>query len=130
MPLIPNPKWFGTACNRLSGASELAPILGDILRAGSWQDREDALCRAYEFVARKHNQLNITDPLPAEVKFFHGRPFRVIEADRFVAAIKGQIVDPQVKQIGTDIGSIDQFSHSTDLRSDPRLHRRLQVLYE
>jgi len=125
----PYPKWFGTAFNRLVCAPNLVPILKDVLQAKNWHDREDALCHAYEYVAHKHNALNITDPLPAEVEFFHDRPFRVINADRFVTALKEQITDQQVKQIGTDIGSIDQFSHSTDLRSYPRLHRRLHVLY-
>lgn len=35
-----------------------------------------------------------------------------------------------IKMIETDIGSIDQFSHSTDLRSYSRLHKRLESLYK
>lgn len=126
----PYPKWFGTAFSHLTCAPRLTPILFHILDAQEWPSREDYLCQAYEIMAEMHNALGITEPLAAEVRFFHNRPFRVIDADRFVDAIKESLTDQAVKAIGTDIGSIDQFSHSTDLRSDPQLHKKLQSLYK
>lgn len=60
------------------------------------------------------------------VRFFHDRPFRVADAGRFVQPLKAAIKDPVIETTLTDAGSIDQFSHSTDLRSYPRL----QVLYK
>lgn len=125
----PYPKWFGTAFSRLACAPQLAPILHEVLAAPTWQKREIPLCAAYEFVARMHNGLGITEPLDTAVTYFHERPYRVINAGRFTAALKKAITDETVKTIQTDIGSIDQFSHSTDLRENPDLYRRLAVLF-
>jgi hypothetical protein len=126
----PYSKWFGTAFAQLECASTLSPILLQILAAQDWRVREDYLCHAYETVAKLHNALQITEPLATEVSYFHSRPFRVISADRYASALKGAITDQAVKNIETNVGSIDQFSHSTDLRSYPQLHKRLQLLYK
>jgi hypothetical protein len=125
----PYPKWFGTAFSKLSCAPRLSPILLQVLKAQDWRTREDFLCQAYEMVAAMHNDLGITEPVATNVRYFHNRPFRIIDAGRFVKSLKAQISDPAVKAITTDIGSIDQFSHSTDLRSNPDLHKKLQSLY-
>jgi hypothetical protein len=81
-------------------------------------------------VAKMHNVLGITAPLATGVRYFHDRPFRIIDASRFVNTIKEAITDQTVKAIETDIGSIDQFSDNTDLRSYPKLHKRVQSLYK
>jgi hypothetical protein len=99
------------------------------LNGKKWQEREHHLNLAYEIIAGKHNSLRITGPLETQVRTFHDRPFLIIDAGRFVEVIKSQITDPQVAAIESDIGSIDQFSHSTDLRAYPRLHKKLQSLY-
>ncbi len=126
----PYPKWFGTAFSRLQSAEVLTPLLHRVMAAEKWPKRETYLCQAYEIVAAMHNRLGITEPLPEVVTFFHNRPYRIINAGRFVDALRAHIGDPLVKQIGTAVGSIDQFSHSTDLRSYPRLHKRLESLYK
>jgi hypothetical protein len=126
----PYPKWFGTAFVRLACAPRLTPILLNVLDAQEWRSREDYLCNAYEIVAGMHNALGITEPLATNVRSYHNRPFRVIDASRFVNAIKEKIADQTVKAIETNIGSIDQFSDNTDMRSYPELHKRLQSLYK
>jgi hypothetical protein len=126
----PYPKWFGTAFARLTAAPRLVPIFSSILDAKEWRTREDYLCQAYEIAAEMHNVLGITEPLLTGVRYFHGRPFRIIDASRFVTAIKEKIMDPAVKAIKTDIGSIDQFSDNTDLRSYSGLHKKVQSLYK
>ncbi|MCP4426777.1 MAG: DUF4037 domain-containing protein [Chloroflexi bacterium] len=125
----PYPKWFGAAASRLECAPRLMPILQRVLTAATWQEREIPLCEAFKLAAKKHNQLGITEALDTAVSHFHGRPYKVIHADRFVTAIKNVIADETVKAIPTNIGSIDQFSHSADLREQARLHRRLATLY-
>jgi len=125
----PYPKWFGTAFARLECAQGLTSHLQSVFSADGWQARERSLSQAYEQIAAMHNELGITAPLNTQVREFFDRPFLVIDAGRFSAAIKDQIRDDDVRKIETDIGSIDQFSHSTDLRSTPTLHRRLQALY-
>jgi hypothetical protein len=128
----PYPKWFGSAFQRLACAPVLAPTLRRAQLAETWQGREAALVEAYETLAKMHNALGLTDPLPGQVGNFHNRPFRVIDADAFCAALKSQIRDPQVHQLAEKglIGSIDQFSDSTDLRSDMQWRERLRGLYE
>lgn len=127
----PYPKWFGTAFQRLRCAAYLGPILWRAQMASTWQEREAALCAAYEWLAKSHNALGITERLPETVSSFYTRPFQVIHADRFAQAIVAQISDPDVKRIAARglIGSIDQFSDSTDLRSDASWRPRLRKLY-
>jgi hypothetical protein len=76
-----------------------------------------------------HNKMGITEPLPAKVSNFWDRPFKVIHGERFVEAIKAQIQDETVKRIPVDIGSIDQFSDSTDLLEHTELRGQLKGLY-
>ena len=129
----PYPKWFGKAFSNLTCSDDLTPILRRVLQAGSWQDRERHLVAAYKHVAAMHNRLGITKPLPEIVSNFFERPFRVMHPDRsFVDALCASITDPLVKKVAVKslIGSIDQFSDSTDLLSDPHWRTSLKRLYE
>ena len=128
----PYPKWFGSAFQRLSCAPQMSPHLVQALRAGTWQERETALCQACTLLAEMHNALSLTGPLPVEPESFHGRPFRVIHAERFAQALVGQIGDPEVGRIAAKglIGSIDQFSDNTDLRSHMAWRPAIRRLYE
>ncbi len=128
----PYPKWFGSAFQKLACAPALTPLLRRAQLAGAWQERETALCEAYSLLAKMHNALGLTDPLPEQVGNFHGRPFRVLNAGNFAEAIKGKISDPEVKRIADKglIGSLDQFSDNTDLRSHPNWRPAIRKLYE
>ena len=127
----PYPKWFGTAFQQLQSARDLSPYLQRVLQASSWQEREAALCQAYECAAHIHNALGITGKMPETVSNFHGRPFRVIHGEIFAQAICQQIADPSLQRLARKalIGSIDQFSDSTDLRSEPGWRAALKELY-
>lgn len=128
----PYPKWLGTAFSKLSCADKLTPVFQAVLSANTWVERESAMCAAYETIAGRHNELGITTPIDSTVRPFYGRPFRVISADRFSSALKATIKDPQVKAVMEavgDIGSIDQYSHSTDLRTMSLLQPKLRALY-
>jgi hypothetical protein len=102
------------------------------VQASSWQEREAALCQAYELLAQMHNALGITAALPEKVSNFYDRPFRVIHGDVFASAICEQIGDPAVRRIVERglIGSIDQFSDSTTLRSSIHWRKRIRLLYD
>lgn len=129
----PYPKWFGKAFSRLKCAETLSPIFEETLAARAWQEREKHLCRAYEYVAEMHNGLKITEPLPAKTGNFFGRPFSVIHLHGdFAGKICQLITDEEVKRIAEKplIGSIDQFSDSTDLLSDPGWRADLRRFYE
>jgi hypothetical protein len=129
----PYPKWFGTAFARLKSAPPLIPTLQLVLRAATWQEREEHLVQAYAYVANLHNSLGVTAPLPAQANLFFDRPFRVIHlGGDFAGAIRAQITDPVVQRIAAQplIGSVDQFSDNTDLLSDPIWRERLRTFYE
>lgn len=125
----PYSKWLGSAFGKLKIASKLEPILRDVLSAKTWRMREKKLAQAYSVVARQHNALQITQPLPCKVTRYYGRPYLVIHGDNFASAIKKSIKDPQVKRLTTDVGSIDQFIDSTDVINNLTLCRHLSVVY-
>ena len=114
----PYSKWFGTAFGRLDAAAEVGPLLesGDLVGA-------------YEAVARRHNALAITAEVEPTRRPFYGRPFDVIAAERFVAACLDRVEDPWLRSL-PPIGSIDQWSDSTDILSKPTLLPRLADVYE
>jgi hypothetical protein len=107
-------KWFGAAFAQLNCANKLIPVFTRVLEANSWQEREEHLTTAYECVAKMHNDLGITDPMPTQVSQYYTRPFLVIHAGRFVDAIRAAITSEQVRTLPENLGSIDQFVDSTD----------------
>lgn len=127
----PYPKWYGTAFSKLKAASTLEPILRQVLIASNWKERQEHLSKAYECVATLHNNLGITATMRTTVRQFHDRPFLVISMGDFSKAILAQISDPTVREIAIKrpIGSIDQFSDSTDLLSDASWRSKLRTLY-
>jgi hypothetical protein len=127
----PYPKWFGTAFKQLDCASDLTPILWRAQTAPTWQEREAALSEGYVYLARMHNRLGITEQVPETIANFYGRPFQVIYGGRFAEAICARITGQEVREIAARrlIGSIDQWSDNTDIRSDPAWRQILRGLY-
>ncbi len=128
----PYPKWFGTAFRQLDCAPELTPLLHAVLAVATWPEREAAWCEVAIRLARCHNQLGLMPVQAAEVQPFFSRPFQVINSDRFVAGLLATISEPMVRQLIERplIGSIDQWSDSTDLRSNPSWRLRVRSFYE
>ncbi|MGB8644478.1 MAG: DUF4037 domain-containing protein [Anaerolineae bacterium] len=124
----PYPKWFGRAFAETEAAKELSPFLRQALLSSAWREREAHLSHAFEFVAAWHNALALTPPLDAHVAPFYTRPYRVINGDAFAEALRQAIDDPAVAALPLT-GSIDQFSDSTDLRSNAALSNRLKGLW-
>jgi hypothetical protein len=127
----PYPKWYGTAFAQLAIAKDLSSILSNVLSATLWTERQKHLVQAYEIVATSHNTLRITEPLDVKPFQFYERPFMIIGGERFAQAICKEIVDSTVKQLAGNrlIGSIDQFSDSTDILSDAQWRAVLRQLY-
>jgi len=126
----PYSKWFGRAFGKLKIANKLAPQLRKVLLTTTWREREKRLAECYALVAKQHNALRITKSLPTRVSHYYYRPYLVIHGDHFAEEIKKTIRDPQVKKIKTMVGSIDQFTDSTDVIQDLSLVRSLSVVYE
>jgi hypothetical protein len=118
----PYPKWFGTAFQQLQCAERLQPVLWRAQLASTWQGRAAALTQAFEFLARFHNALKITEELPVAVSPFFDRPFQVIHGEKFAQAIVQQITDLDIQHIASHrlIGNIDQISDNTDFHGFDR----------
>ena len=118
----PYSKWLGTAFARLPGTVGLTASLTAAVSAGGWPAREEQLCQAYETVALMHNELGLTPPLDTRTRRFYDRPYQVIGAGRFAAALREAITDPRIGEL-PPTGAIDQFIDSTDAVGEPRLLR-------
>ena len=125
----PYPKWFGTAFARLKAAPALSPLLNRVLQAEAWPERDRALGEAYTVIARKSNELGLTEPLQESTQPFYGRPFTVLFAERFADALRARIEDPALRRMSLLIGGIDLWSDSTDLLAASSLRARLRELY-
>lgn len=126
----PYSKWFGTAFARLRCADALGPFCARALAAATWREREEHLSGAYRVVARQHNALGVTPPLPEEVAPYYDRPYLTLRADHFAAALCAAIADEEIRHIAGDYGAVDQFVDCTDVTMRPELCRRLGALYE
>ncbi len=84
-----------------------------------------------------HNALGITAPLDPRTGHYHGRPFKeqegrpfiVIHAERFAAAIRETIADEMLRDTASFIGGIDQWVDSTDVTTHPDRIALLRSLY-
>ena len=120
-------KWLGTAFAALPSAEKLGPVLSGALRAQTWRAREDYLAVAYELVASQHNALDLTEPLDGSARPYHGRPFRVLHAERFTEALLATVADPAIRTL-PPVGAVDQYVDSTDLTDHNHAARRRRYL--
>jgi len=126
----PYPKWFGTAFMRLAAGPELAQFSVGIAGRNVSRTRRSPGCgvrisrgqaqRAGHHGDAQHNALAVLD---AAIPSYLG--------DRFADAIVARIADPAVRRIAErgQIGSLDQFSDSTDLLSPPEWRQAVRGLY-
>jgi uncharacterized protein DUF4037 len=108
----PYSKWLGRAFALVPGAGELGAELRGALAAGGWPERERHLGRAFVLAAEAHNRLGLTAPLDPAVRPYYSRPYQVLDAGRFAAALRRVITDPEVSG-RPPIGAASQFLDST-----------------
>lgn len=119
----PYVKWFGAAFARLDAAAEIGPSFDRALASPDPVEREDAVASALEAVARRHNDLGLTEHLdpatgPFDVKINDAvRPFRVLNANRLVNACSAAIESEQLRDLAP-VGAIDQLLDPNDLISN------------
>lgn len=123
----PYGKWLGTAFAALPAAPVLTPHLSGALSSVDWRGRERHLSQAYEIVAGLHNELALTAPLDGSVRYFHDRPFLVLDAYRFTDALIATIGDPAIAAL-PPIGAVDQYVDNTDLTDRNYSQRRRRYL--
>jgi hypothetical protein len=128
----PYAKWLGTAFARLSGADVLAPKLRAALAAESIEQREAALCSAFEVLVSLQREEGLPIGIDGQATQFWGRPFRVIQGERIADAVFECITDPRLSMLAKErrIGSIDLVSDNTDLLEDAELRTRVRALFE
>ena len=73
---VPYSKWLGTAFAELDHSDGLDRDLAAVMAATVAADREEALVRGLESLARRHNALGLTEPLDPTRRPFYTRPFR------------------------------------------------------
>lgn len=127
----PYAKWFGSAFRQLGCARDLTPVLWRAQQAATWREREAALGEAYAYLARKQNALGMIGAIPESISGFFGRPYRVIHGGRIAEVILTAVRDLEVQRIAQSplIGSVDQLSDNTDLRTGVS-REKLLTLYE
>ena len=108
----PYSKWLGSAFALAPGAGELGAELRAALAAPAWPERERHLSRAFVLAAAAHNRLGLTEPLDPSVRPYYSRPYQVLDAGRFAAALRGVITDPEVSR-RPPVGAASQFLDST-----------------
>lgn len=125
----PYSKWFGTAFSKLDCGKELTPIFRQVLTTENWREREANLSKAYEIVARMHNDLKVTAALPDKVTK-HGRPYLVIHGERFLLAILETIKESEIGKTGFTGGSVNQFAEMDNELETAETCQKLRFLYE
>ncbi|RAP77513.1 DUF4037 domain-containing protein [Paenibacillus montanisoli] len=114
----PYPKWFGTAFRELKCAELLEKDLWQVQTATAWKAREQALNKVYGHLARKHNELGLTEPVKDEASSFFTRPFLVMNGEDIGGRLERQIQNPTLRWLFAHrlIGNIDQITDNTDFR--------------
>jgi hypothetical protein len=118
----PYSKWLGRAFAASPGSGELGAELRAALAAAGWPDRERHLARAFVLAAQAHNRLGLTEPLDPATRLYYTRPYQVLDAGRFAAALNGMITDPLVRA-RPPVGAASQFLDSTPALGSPRYPR-------
>jgi hypothetical protein len=125
----PYSKWFGTAYAQLPGSDALLPCFAAVTAATTFDAREDPLVAAWEAIAAMHNSSGLPGVDDPQVRPFHNRPFRVLDSNRFVAAIRNTVDDEWLRTLPL-VGSVDQITDSTDVKSSAAIARGLRGLYK
>ncbi|WP_042401846.1 DUF4037 domain-containing protein [Streptacidiphilus carbonis] len=113
----PYGKWLGTAFGRLPEAAPIAALLRASLAADWPSERGRALAEACSLAGAWQNRLDVCNEVDPSVRRYHGRPFPVVHAERFTAALRDAVTDPAVRAM-PPVGGIDQFVDSTDALGD------------
>jgi hypothetical protein len=111
----PYMKWFGTAFSKLECAPKLSPLLEKVFLQDNWMEREKILSEVYLHLAEMHNNLSITGFIEPKITDFHDRPYQVPCSERFVQELMEKVQSPRLKSLKRQIGSVSQFTDSTDI---------------
>jgi hypothetical protein len=125
----PYMKWFGTAFSRLNCAQGLQPLLEKVFLLENWKDREKILSAIFLILAEMHNDLAITEYIEPKITNFHDRPYKVPQSERFYQALIDKVQSPRLKSLDRPIGSVNQFTDSTDITCWTRAQEIISAVY-
>ncbi|SCL33047.1 protein of unknown function [Micromonospora rhizosphaerae] len=114
----PYAKWLGTTFSRLPAAAPVAAALTDALGSGGWADRQTGLVHALETLAHWTNDTGLAPAVDPRARQFHQRPFLVLDANRFAAALRAAITDPALRE-RPPVGAIDQYVDNVEVLTHP-----------
>ena len=126
----PYMKWFGTAFSKLACARQLEPLLKKVFTQENWQEREKVLSEIYLILADMHNQLAITEHIEPKITNFHDRPYLVPHSERFYQALIEKVQSPRLKAMERPIGSLNQFTDSTDITCWTEAQNKIVAVYD
>ena len=116
----PYAKWLGSAFSATPGTLGVLSDLRAAVAAPHWRAQEQHLTAALVATARRQNELRLcADPEPTLRPYFD-RPYLVVGADRFAAALRHAIADPELRRFPLT-GVVDQFVDSTDALGSAQL---------
>ncbi|MFI5835583.1 DUF4037 domain-containing protein [Micromonospora sp. NPDC051300] len=120
----PYPKWLGSVFAGLPAAGPVVDALAVALGGGDWAARQAGLVRALETVAGWTNDSGLAASVDPTARPFHHRPFLVLDAGRFVAALRAAITDPVLRD-RPPVGAVDQYVDNVDVLTHPDRVRRV-----
>ena len=125
---IPYSKWFAYSFSLLPIATELQPILLDIVKSDNWRVREELLCSAYLLLLDKQNSLHITPEIRLKPIKFHSRDQSVLDVHKIIVELKKRL-KPPLTDIKYSIGSVDQFIDDTHILTDASFAANARSFY-
>jgi hypothetical protein len=83
---------------------------------------------AFSVVAEIHNASAMTDPIDPSLRNYYGRPYPVLDCDRFAKATRATICNPELRVFPL-IGNVDQICDSVDVLNDHGLLQEIRHVY-
>jgi Domain of unknown function (DUF4037) len=114
----PYPKWFGTAFARLPIAGELGAPLAAVLRAATWQRRQDALAEVLTPLLDAQRNAGLAAPEGRACSPFFDRPFLGVRPE-IAAVLVESIADPLVRQLPLGVGAVEQWVDNVAVLAHP-----------
>jgi Domain of unknown function (DUF4037) len=118
----PYSKWLGSTFAQSAAGAAVGPALAAALAAPRWRSREQHLATALRAVGTRHNQLGLTEPVPATMRWFYQRPYLVLGGDRFTAALRTSMTSARIRDLPL-AGAVDQLLDNTDALGDAAARR-------
>ncbi len=125
---VPYSKWFAYSFSSLSIASNLQPVLLEILNQNSWRKREKLLTKAYLILLDYQNSLHITPKIDLQPTKYHTRDQIVIDVHKIILELKKLIKSP-LDDIKYHLGSVDQFIVDTHILTDAQYAENARNFY-